>query len=231
MAIISRQHNYLYILAPRTASTAVSRGVLLDQLDGEWLPAEDILDDRGRFVVQKSHSTVDDLIGHGLLEEQDVEELLVFTTVRNPFDSLASLYTKQQATYQDLLDDEDSFVHRQPGYKAMMRIASAGDFGTWLRMYVNVDRVRQLRYEHHLVRHLYWRYLHHVDVVMRLEHLQSDFDHVLERLGIEEQVQIPRTNVTHEKADDWRDLYTTRTRRLVEKAYREDLTRFSYGFD
>jgi hypothetical protein len=231
MAIISERHGYLFVLAPRTASTAIGEGVLIPRLDGEWLPRDHVLDRRGRFVVQRRHSTVDQLLEHGLLTRAEVEDLFVFTTVRNPFDSLASLYYKQRYQYQPLLADPDSWVHKARGYPLQMRVAARGDFDRWLRLQVWIRRLRSAVRRDRTGRSLYAPYLRHADRVMRFETLATDLQSVLDRLGIDVPVEIPLRNPTDARAEtDYRDLYSPRSRRMIERHFADDLRRFGYTF-
>src|SRR5689334_20628322 len=85
MAVICREHKLLFIMTPRTACTAVA-DLLLTHYGGEYLPAHDVLDSRGRISLQKKHSTLSDLLTNGLLTMKDADGLLKFAAVRNPFD-------------------------------------------------------------------------------------------------------------------------------------------------
>ena len=91
MAIICRKFNLLFIMTPRTACTAIGE-FLCEHYSGEFLPAEDILDSRGFISVQKKHSTLAELLAHKLLTAREAKSLLKVAAVRNPFDSLVSLY-------------------------------------------------------------------------------------------------------------------------------------------
>ena len=91
MAIICRQHGLLFIMTPRTACTAVG-DLLCTHYGGEFIPSEDILDSHGFIAVQKKHSTLPELIKHKVLAPKEAKSLLKIAAVRNPFDSLVSLY-------------------------------------------------------------------------------------------------------------------------------------------
>jgi hypothetical protein len=95
MAIICRKYDLLFIMTPRTASTAIGE-LLCEYYDGEFLPAEDMLGSLGFISVQKKHSTLSQLFAHKLLSEREAKSLVKVAAVRNPFDSLASLYFKQR---------------------------------------------------------------------------------------------------------------------------------------
>src|SRR5438477_9476078 len=131
MAIICRDYSLLFIMTPRTACTAVGE-LLVQHYGGEFLPAEDILDSHGIIAVQRKHSTLEELIQHGLLTGEEAGSLLKIATVRNPFDSLVSLYFKQRLKYQPLLGDPSSWVNRSVKYADHMRYAQAHSFNEWV---------------------------------------------------------------------------------------------------
>lgn len=223
MAVLSERHRYLYIMAPRTGCTAVGDH-LVKQFDGRYLPAQDVRDEAGDIVVQRKHSTVAKLVDHDLLTRRQVRRLFVFTGVRNPFDSLASLWVKKRTSYQPLLDDPDSFVNRLPGFADDMRWIGEHTFSEWVeRQYGHIDDNRR--------RHLYGPYLRGADFVMRFERLQQDFATAMHKVGIDDPAPIPLLNPTEGREDDYRVYYTPQARALIERVFAADLERFGYGFD
>ena len=88
MAIICRQYGFLFIMTPRTACTAIGE-LLCEHYGGEFLPSEDILDGTGQIKVPKKHTTLAELLEHGLLTENDTKALLKVATVRNPLTLLS----------------------------------------------------------------------------------------------------------------------------------------------
>ena len=131
MAIICRQYGLLFIMTPRTACTAIG-DLLCAHYGGEFVPAEDILDAQGFISVQKKHSTLSELIEHKMLTPEEAKSLLKIVSVRNPFDSLVSLYFKQRLKYQPLLADPSSWVNRSIGYAGHMRYAQTHSFSEWV---------------------------------------------------------------------------------------------------
>lgn len=223
MAVYSKEHRYLFIMAPRTACTATGI-VLVKQVDGKWLPRRDKYDEDGNLIVERKHSTLDDLLRHGVMGPGRANRTFKFTTVRNPFDSLVSLYVKKRTSYQALLDDEDAFVHNRPGFVEDMQYALNHSFSAWvIRNYGPRAAVRSGR-------HLYARFINGMDYVMRFERLQEDFDEALRRVGIDRRVEIPMINPTDEREPDYREYYDRKARFVVERAFRGDLERFGYRF-
>lgn len=235
MAIISRTHGYLFIMTPRTGCTAIAEGVLIPKLGGEYFPKDAIRDENGRLLVRPKHSSVAELVNNGLLTREETDRLLKFCAVRNPFDSIVSLYVKQRSTYQDLLEDPGSWVHDRPEYLQGMQVAANEPFDRWLEWLLRPkgrrERIKAIAALSPVMpRHMYGRFFRTVDVVMRYESLQADFSAVLARLGVDD-IEIPQLNVTNEREKrDYRSYYTPKARRLAERAFAPDARRFGYAF-
>jgi Sulfotransferase family len=227
MAIISRPYGLLFIMAPRTGCTAIGN-LLCDRLHGEYLPKSDVLDSRGFAVLRHKHNTLRELFEHGLLTPQEKARLFTFTCVRNPFDSLVSLYIKLSTTYRDLLQDKDAFIHRIPGYIDEMNWCRTHSFDEWLeRRYAPrpVARFFKLRRR----KSMFARYTDGADYVMRFERLQEGFDAVLRQVHLES-VEIPFFNATPDRVSDYRTYYSPRSRCLIEHVFSDDLKRYGYRF-
>ena len=241
MAIYSRRHRYLFLMAPRTGCTAIGERVLIPELEGEYLPAEDVLAADGTVIAAKKHSTLADLRRANVLTEAELASLFVFTTVRNPFDSLVSQYVKMRTSYAPLLDDPDSFVQRDPTYRNLMQEAARMTFPEWVRARYVGRHLRQLgrrptwrapvawlRYGWAGPRHLTAGFLDGAHNVMRFERLQRDFDIALAHLGLPPH-EIPPWNVTEAKTN-YREYYDDSSRKLVAHVFAPDLQRFGYSF-
>ncbi|MDQ3782271.1 MAG: sulfotransferase family protein [Actinomycetota bacterium] len=219
MAVISRSNGYLFLLAPRTASTAVG-DVMCKQLGGNFIPKRDMLDEHGSLIVERKHSTTRKLVDAGLLLRQDVTNLFVITAVRNPFDSLVTWWVKKKTSYVPLLADPNSFIHRSKSSVADIRFVMDHTFDEW------VER----NYAEAVPRSMYAEWLEDADFVMRYEQLQHDFEEAMGRVGIDQVPPIPVLNRTEAKGADYRSYYTPQSRRLVARAFAPDLERFGYRF-
>ncbi len=227
MAIICRDYNLLFIMTPRTACTAIGE-LLCEHYGGQFLPAEDILDSRGLTLVDKKHSTLSDLLKHKLLTPEEATSLLKVAAVRNPFDSLVSLYFKQRLKYQPLLADSTSWVNRLPGYAKNMRHARAHSFNRW---------VLRVSYRKLIKRLLGFRpsmfadYTRGVDVVMRYESIEADLSEVFRKAGMASKADIPVVNRTDERANsDYRSFYSRLAELTVTLVYSGDLRMYGYKF-
>lgn len=249
MAMICRKYGLLYLMAPRTGCTAVE-DVLEKKLEGELIPPNDILDGDGNFIIHRRHHSLQAMFRHNLVTQEESASLLKFSCIRNPFDSLASDYEKRRSKYQHYIADPNSWVHRLPGYIEDMHFCTTHSFDDWIEkhygaMYSNginrglqlvADRTRRggrvkkaLGLRHHPYT-MYGDYTTNMDVVMRFETLQQDFDHVLEQAGVPFQITIPVINKTQERASDYHQYYSERSRKIVEYIFRHELKHYNYKF-
>lgn len=219
MPVISRSNGYLFIATPRTGSTAIVQ-VLHEHYDGVTIPSETVERD-GRVLVDSKHGRLSQLIAHGILSEQESEELFKFCGVRNPFDSLVSLYEKTKRRYVRQLDNPDHFIHRSPRQLRAARAARDG-FPSWLQAMFGHDIDKPPA-------HLEAALNDDLDFVIRFEHLQTDFDEVMTRLGLETH-PVPEVNPTPGRTDDYRSYYDEASRALVERRFALDLSMFGYEF-
>ena len=235
MAFISDRYRFLFVMSPRTGCTAIAYGVLVPQLGAVRVPWKDLMDESGRLLVDSKHGTLQDLLDHGLVSSDKAAELFKFCAVRNPFDSLVSLYTKHRTTYAELVDDPKSFLHRKPGAMEDLARANSMTFSEWVierftrawhwkRPWRIVNRRPARR------QNMYKRYIDGMDHIMRFETLQRDLDDVLERVGAPSGLEIPMLNPTADRDRDYRSYYTDEARKLVEHVFRPDMERFGYRF-
>jgi hypothetical protein len=214
-------------MTPRTACTAIGE-LLCNEYGGEFLPSEDILDSRGFIAVQKKHSTLSELLEHKILRVEEAKSLLKVAAVRNPFDSLVSLYIKQRSKYQPLLADPSSWVNRSHRYAEYMRYAHTHSFNEWV-FKVSYRKVikRLLGFRGSM----YADYTRGMDVVIRYENIEKDLGNVFRRIGLVPKKNIPVVNRTDERSDrDYRSRYSRFAALAVGFAYSHDLKTYGYRF-
>jgi Sulfotransferase family len=227
MAIICREHGLLFIMTPRTACTAVGE-LLLTHYGGEYLPAEDVLDKNGRICIQQKHSTLFELLENHLLSREDAAKLLKFAAVRNPFDSLVSLYLKQRTKYQPLLLDPNSWVNRAPAYARNMRYASTHSFSAWVLKKCRKQLLKRLM---GVPPSMFIDYTRGTDVVIRYENLVAELNAVFGKAGLPVKAPLPTVNRTIERdSADYRTWYSHSTAAAVRLAYGEDFRLYGYRF-
>lgn len=232
MAILCEQYGVLFLAVPRTASTALIEHVFAGRLGGRQIPAEDICASDGRVLCPAKHSTLRELIEHGVIAPNQAARLRIVAGVRNPLDSLVSLYEKQRGRYQELLDSRDtSWVSRIPDSDRLAKIASQGGFTQWL---LRTWRPRQvltalLRKKPDAL--LHQRFLSDATDVLRFEQLQSDLGMLLNSLDLPAAwANVPRLNPTRERrVEEFAAYYNALSHRLVVNAYHGSFVRFGYS--
>jgi hypothetical protein len=228
MAVICREHRLLFIAVPHTGSTAIS-DLLIREMGGEWIPPEDFTAPDGTLVRRK-HTTLQQLLAGGVISAEERARLFVISAVRNPFDTLVSTYVRNREHNQPLRDKADSFIHKRRRKRDDLDYCLDHTFDEWIDHSFGprlIDRVtgRGVKVRRKAP------FQEGVDFVMRYEHLQEDFDEALRRAGVDRRLVIPTRNVTTERTErDYRTWYSGRSRKLVQKAFAEQLRRFGYAF-
>jgi len=227
MAIICRRHNLLFIMTPRTACTAIG-DLLCKEYQGEFLPSSDMMDSSGRIMVERKHSTLPQLLEHKVLSAEEAQCLLKLAAVRNPFDSLVSLYVKQRFKYKPLLSDPNSWVNQHPRYVKSMKFAQTHSFEQWIfrvcyrGIIKNLLGLRSSMFAHHTSG---------MDIVLRYESIEKDLKEAFGRAGIPWKADLPKVNRTDERTDgDYRALYSRAAALTVRFAYAYDLSAYGYKF-
>lgn len=227
MAIICRKYNLLFIMTPRTACTSIGE-LLCKHYEGEFIPAQDVLDSRGLITLQRKHSTLSELIKHELLTKEEAHSLFKIAAVRNPFDSLVSLYLKQRSKYRPLLDDPTSWVHRSPRYADNMRYAKTHSFDEWL---FSVSYRKVIKRLLGLNPSMFSEYTRGVNMVLRYETIEKDLKHAFRKADIPWKAALPLVNQTGEKSGcPYKSYYSRFSAHVVAFVYAADLREYSFQF-
>ena len=209
MALLDAAAGLIVTAAPGTGSTALREALMAQRLVTEVPPTGAV-----RVAgVDAKHSTVGQLVSAGLLDRD--HGLRVVTTTRNPFDFYVAEYERTRTRWVRELREPTSWVFHTPG--AVDRIVEAVtlDFDAWLACAIGEPPgSRRVNSGH----------VEEADVVLRMEHLETD---VRDLIGLE--IAVPQTNVT-DRDRAWWQAYGVTGRRLVEEAHAEDLERFGYRF-
>jgi len=214
-------------MTPRTACTAVGE-LLVQHYGGEFVPAEDMLDSSGMIAVQRKHSTLGQLIQHGLITRKEAGSLLKIATVRNPFDSFVSLYFKQRLKYQPLLRDPTSWVHRTAGYVGRMKYAEKHSFNRWFFRMSYRKLIKRLLLGRPS---MYDDYTEGIDIMLRYESLEKDLKDAFAQAGVPWKASIATINRTDERPSrDYRTFYSRAASLAGRFIYSHDLKKYGYKF-
>ncbi len=201
MAVLCAEHGLLFIGSKRTASTAVGNA-LVEQLRGVYVPRVRI-ELRPSGNISKRHSTIAQIEHYGLIQVE-LDSLLKVTTVRNPFDSLVSLWAKERFR-----------ENRTQSFTQLKRV----DFSEWMWKKFNHREVISMNRD----------FVQGVDSILRFESLQDDLNGLLRSRGIPP-VVLPVVNRTSERDRDYRKYYDDRAREVVERVFAPDIENFDYTF-
>lgn len=219
MAVLCRDLGLLFVLNPATGSTAIGN-LLREKYGGERLPADDTPS------VRKKHSTLQELMDAGLVSAEERRRLERSQSLRS-----ARLDLREAAGARpERVADPDSWLYgpRGLGRAEEVHWIQEHSFSAWIRR--RFLRNSLLRVVLGRSPSVYGRFVDGVDVVLRFERLQEDFDAAIRSLSGTPS-EIPRVNVSAARGPlHYRDEYDLLSRTLVRIEQRADLERFGYSF-
>lgn len=171
---------------------------------------------------------MEELVKNKILHPKEAKSLLKVAAVRNPFDTLVSLYLKQRFKYQPLLADPNSWVSRAPTYAKNMRYAQKHSFNRWVLRKCTRQLAKRLL---GVPPSMFVDYTKGTDVVMRYESIEQDLEAVFRKVGVKPRTSIPVVNRTDERIDrNYRSYYSQAAASAVSLAFRDDLKTYGYEF-
>ena len=211
MAVYLSEQNILVTAAPGTGSTSLESWAL--SVPGARAPSLDLAD-----AGYPKHLTLADLTAAGWTPAHR-DRPVVLTSTRNPFDFWAAEWHRTRTRWLAELPDPHSWVHRVPGMVERIVHAVQTPFDEW------VQECLAAALENGACRHLNPGHVEEADVVVRMEHLDTDLQASLGDLGH----GVPHLNSTSRATCYWQ-LYGAGGRRAVAAVHEADLQRFGYAF-
>ncbi|SFU61865.1 Sulfotransferase family protein [Pustulibacterium marinum] len=215
--MISHEHKCIFIHIPKCAGSSIFN-YFIDRKthDVSWKkPNYEVL--YGwcpKRKIHLQHATAKQLIETELISEAHWKEYFKFTFVRNPWDRAYSDYlwiqkdTGAKGSFKD-------FILKQKGFKKVLmdnsEMSYRGDHTILQTDFFDNEGLCQM------------------DFVGRFENLQTDFSRVINELDLEASFsQHEKRNV--QRKMHYSEFYTGSKKRLVEEAYKEDITLLGYHF-
>ena len=219
MAIHCDDLDLLYLCTEKTGSTSVSNA-LLDQLGGRWVPREHLWDG-DELVVDHKHSSLADLVEHGLFTEDEIRSTNVAITVRNPFAWVVSGYRYRRK----VLAERERLGELAPDWvkaRTWDLDRAAADFDDY------VIGECELRDGSLVERYLAGFRDHPSLTYLRIETVDTDVNELLGGLGVGWRLDVPHDNTT--SGVGYRSVYSDASRAMVEEHFARDLEMFGYEF-
>ena len=257
MAIICRDHKLLFIQVPATGCSSISK-VLVEKLGGEKLPGKDIMLGTKYKLLGEKHNTLMQLVKFNLISQKELRSYTTFGTVRNPFDRFASAYQRYVGGWwEQMIESEDPNCpanrvgesHRQRYVKNVQKqiqLARDEGFEKWLTRKIllpqSLDHRIRMGFRRWLKKqpvfptknsvkmNIAYPFIEGVDRIIRYEHLERDFNQILNQAGVNEYIPVPHTNKTPGKKS-YQAQYSYQARAFVEQELARELARFNYTFD
>ena len=214
--ILSRGRGYLFIHAPKTGGTSMSlaleaRAMKDDIMLGDTPKARqrrkrtDGVTSAGRLW---KHATLAEL--DGLVKEDELDALFIFTMVRNPWDRMVSYYHWLQA---------QSFDHPS------VALAKRLDFETFVAQPIIAQSFTNSPATSYVTDA---KGRERADLFIRLEHLTQDIAPLEAHLGFK--LDMPHVNRST-RLTDYRVSYTEESRERVAQMCAADIAQFGYRFE
>lgn len=241
MAVICKKYNLLYICVPKTGSTSISN-LLIEQLGGEWLPEKNIYNEKGIIIVDKKHAKVDELLAQNVITDEELNSLMVFTTVRNPFDMVLSNFYFEKQIYERFKN----------GIKYRLLFGRRSYY--WVRKWIGIDKKNEFSwiipqapryrytnthsFEDYVVKfyskkekNIYDQYISNTKTTfLKLEEIKKELSSFLRVAGVEKQVHLPHLSKSNRKTEHYRKHYSTKARKIIEEVFKTELETFGYSF-
>lgn len=212
MAILCREARLLFIRNPRTGSTALAR-LLREKYGGEGVP---VIEKFGGPWYHR-HASLKQVLASGVIAPDAVGDYLKFSTVRNPFDSIASYYQKRVDAGRSG-EDIEPLKKTNPRIYEEIVFARDHGFDEFVERYITRDNRPHLRMGGEGLDH-----------VLRFERLNEDFAEMMHRHGRPVLGSIPQYNATVGKRH-YTDYYSDWSRSRIEEVYGRVMKRRGYGF-
>lgn len=235
MAVLSEKNSFIYFQNPRTGSTMLEE-VLKKELEGRFFPEP--RDHKEKMVFK--HITYHDLISKGFAEKKFLDSLLKFTTVRNPYIKVVSAWLGGKKFYLDHkgtqtrvenilakeCDDLEVYIKSLllPMIYLPIRLRLAKALPSFVFVFPAVcyRLVRQLRKKRFITPEM--------DLILKIEEIEIDFQKVLRRLSISDDLELPVINRTESIRKPYGEYHTRWSRRFTRIMYGDIIHKFGYSF-
>ena len=214
--IISMGRKYIFVHAPKTGGTSMAlaleaRAMKDDLMLGDTPKAikrrKRLKDVKAAGLLWK-HSTLADI--DGMVTPQQMDDMFIFTLVRNPWDRMVSYYHWLQT---------QTFQHDA------VALAQTASFTDFAQSDLIINSFRKTPAQHYMTD---VSGTTRCNAYIRIEHFTKDAATLVDHLGFE--LTLDHVNRS-DRAQDYRTYYCEGSRNAVAAACAVDIERFGYGFE
>lgn len=241
MVTLCSDHKLIFVMVPSTGSSALFK-VLKEKFNGEFFPSEDLF--KNGKKIHSKHTSLKNLLEHGLMTKEELDQYLKFATVRNPFDRFTSLYQrkigewwskrikaqKERLNLGNPEQEEREFLENCiKNLENKREEAKAQGFDVWLESFLE----KTVSKNHKRKMSVLYPLIDGVDQIIRFESYEDDFNRLLKDakiITLDEWVEIPQTNQTPGKKK-YQDYYSEKSRAFIEENFSKELAAFNYKFE
>src|ERR1041385_3725330 len=204
--VISDKHKYLFVEMYNTGSTSISNE-LCELYDGKR--------------ILRKHSRYHEFLK---VATEDQKKYFVFSGIRNPMDSIVTVYSKMISNHKGKFTNPNDWV-KNGGYVKDRQLELYKDviennlsFQDFFRKYYKLPFDKWSRLDHA-----------RFDYLIRYENIESDFSAVLSKLNIEQKRPLPKLNTTKGK-EDFTHYYTPDVRKRAIFVFAPFMNKWGYSF-
>lgn len=203
--IINHKYQFVYFAIPRTGSKAISK-VLVEKFDSQDVPP--------------MHLGYEDFIKTATPAEK---KYFKFSSIRNPLDSVVSAYFKKKSDHNGRFSRGTFKKGKKIAPRAMEEyrfiVEQNADFPAYFEAFFQEPYHRP---KHEVT-------IENMDAIIQFENLQTDFNAVLQKLGLPE-YEIPVFNKTAEKDAEFLKYYSAGIRPLAMASFSSIMKKWNYQF-
>lgn len=226
--ILSHTHKFIFLCNGKTGTSSIEAALASYQEGEEFEVCVD-----GLYTPKHIPPSV----LRGILGPSTWDEYFVFVFVRNPWDWFVSQHfwnqkpspISKKRLFRFPIETVRAYRRKQ---EKRARLQSLDTF-TEADIRNTYDLLRQYRGIHEADSLFQYHYAYSpdgkklVDFVGRFEQISDDFNHIMNHIGIDE--ELPHRNSTSHR--DYRTYYTPETAALIRDLYAIDVDTFGYTFD
>ena len=214
--IISMGRKFIFVHAPKTGGTSMALA-----LEARAMKDDLMLGDTPKAIKRRKrlkdvkaagrlwkHSTLADI--DGVVTPQQMDDMFIFTMVRNPWDRMVSYYHWLQA---------QTFQHDA------VALAQTTSFTDFAQSDLIINSFRKTPAQHYMTDAAGTQ---RCNAYIRIEHFIKDAATLVDHLGFE--LTLDHVNRS-DRAQDYRSYYCEGSRNAVEAACAVDIERFGYSFE